>query len=162
MLKSCCCSVLKSADVISTSYLPGAIARNAYWPFESVVCVCSPAGPRNCIVARGMRAPDGSVMTPRRDAWGEVCASAEQANAMDRFARKRMAATVLPRIVIAGLSVVKDINGAERLLKSQHAQTTTITGPKYERAASAGCCSRHSNQQVGVDDQQNCRHFIGF
>src|SRR5262245_26871296 len=102
-------------------------------------------------------------MTPRSDAWGAFCASAEQANPMDRIARKRMAETVLRRILMAGLSLVNDINdGAERLLKSQHAQTAAITGPKYERATSAGCCSRHSDQQVGVGDQQNCRHLIGF
>jgi hypothetical protein len=102
-------------------------------------------------------------MTPRSDAWGAFWANAGQANPMDKIARKRMNATVLRRILMEGLSVVNDINdGAERLLKSQHAQTTAITGAKYERPSSAGCCSRHSDQQVGVGHQQNCRHLVGF
>ncbi len=52
------------------SYRPGGSPVNAYSPFASVVSVCSPDGPRSCMAARGIRAPEGSVMIPRRLAGG--------------------------------------------------------------------------------------------
>src|SRR5207248_600266 len=73
-LKFGCWLTAKPFTMTRSRYFPGGSAANTYSPEPFVLARCSPPGPRNCTRAPGTKAPDGSVITPRRLAMGCVWA----------------------------------------------------------------------------------------